>query len=310
MADDFSVSSLDFQEILENVATGVYVVTADRRIVYWNGAAEKITGFPENETVGFKCRETGLRHLDETGINLCENECPLVKSVKTGEKIEKRVWVHTKESSIKHILVKTMPFYKNGKVAGAVETFDDISQIDELERVNRELKEMSIRDELTDLYNKRELYEHLGAIVAKAGRGVRSAVLMIDIDKFKRINDRCGHLEGDRILVKLSERLKKNLRIEDMSFRPVSARFGGDEFVVILEMGEKTSKENVMIIAERISKSMNEIETCMGPLKASIGMTIVFENDSVEKLLKRVDEALYSSKISGEPVCAITEKRN
>ncbi len=305
MADDLSISSLDFQEILENVATGVYVVTADREILYWNKAAEKITGFPENEIVGLKCYETRLKHLDDNGVNLCKNECPLVKSVKTRKKIEEKLWVHTKDSSIKHILVKTIPLYRKGKAVGAVETFDDISQIDEIERINRELKEMSIKDELTNLYNKRGLYELLGSIIAKAGRGVKSAVLMIDIDKFKKVNDRCGHIEGDRILVKLSERLKKSLRIEDMIFRPVSARFGGDEFVVILEIGEKTSKENVMFIAERISKSLNEIETCVGPLKVSIGITPVFENDNAEKLLNRADNALYSSKISGKPVYTV-----
>ena len=302
MVDDFLFSSVNFKEILDNVATGVYVITKDRKIIYWNVTAEKITGFSKSEIINRKCPETPLKHIDDAGINLCENACPLVESIETGKKVEKRVWVHTKKGPVKHILVKTIPFYRNGRIIGVVETFDDISYIDELKKLNKKLKEISIRDELTSLYNRRELYRHLNIIISKVGRGLKFAILMIDIDKFKRINDCCGHLEGDRILVEVSKELKKNLRVEDTTFRPISVRFGGDEFVVIIEMGEKAPKESILTVAKRISESFSKIESCNGPLKASMGITLVFKSDTANDILKRADEALYSSKSSGKPV--------
>ncbi len=294
------IAVITMEDILNSTTTGIYFVTPERQILYWNKGAEEITGFSESEIVGKQCFETPLKHLDDKGTNLCEGRCPLVESIEKRERIERKVWVHTKEGKLKHIIVKAVPMYdKDGNIIGAVETFDDISLLDKLEKVNRKLKELSIRDPLTNLYNKREMYFHLKRAIVKSSRGTKMVVVFIDLNKFKKINDICGHLEGDRIIKDFSEKIKKAFREGDMLFRPRASRFGGDEFVVVLEIGESTDKK---MLTNRIGKIMEGFSTksCIGEINMAVGITYVKPTDDIEKILKRADSAMYKSKESGK----------
>ncbi|WP_036226034.1 diguanylate cyclase domain-containing protein [Mesoaciditoga lauensis] len=294
------IAVITMEDILNNTATGIYFVTPTRQILYWNKGAEEITGFSEGEIIGKKCFETPLRHLDDKGTNLCEGRCPLVEAIEKREKVEKKVWVHTKEGKLKHIVVKTVPMYdKSGNVVGAVETFDDISLLDKLEKVNKKLKELSVRDPLTNLYNKREMYFHLKRAIAKSSRGTKMVVIFIDLNKFKKINDICGHLEGDRIIKEFSEKIKRAFREEDMLFRPQTSRFGGDEFVVVLEVGEFVDEKMLTNRIEEIVKGFSA-KSCIGEINMAVGITYVKPTDDIEKILKRVDSAMYKSKESGK----------
>ncbi len=294
------ISGVSAEDILNSISTGIYFVTHDRQILYWNKGAESITGFTENEIVGKKCFETPLKHLDDKGTNLCEGYCPLVEAMEKKKRVEKKVWVHTKSGNLKHIIVKAVPMYdKVGQLLGAVETFDDISLIDKMKDMNKRLKELSIRDPLTNLYNKREMYFHLKRAIAKSSRGSKMAVIFIDLNNFKKVNDICGHLEGDRIIKEFSRKIRMALREEDMLFRPRASRFGGDEFVIVLEVNRFMNKKNLTKRIEEIMKGFS-IESCIGKINMAIGVTNVNTTDSIEKIFKRVDLAMYKSKKSGE----------
>jgi two-component system cell cycle response regulator len=290
------ISLITIKDILDNVATGVYFVSPDRLILYWNKAAEEITGFSENVIVGKKCFDTPLRHLDDAGENLCIGRCPLVEAIEKEERVEKKVWVHTKNEGLKHIIVKTIPMRDRfGDLIGAIETFDDISELDKLEVLNKKLKMLSTRDSLTNLYNKREMLSHLKKALAKAKRGKCMYAMLLDLNGFKNVNDKCGHMEGDKIIKEFSEKIQNVIREDDEIFRPTTSRFGGDEFVIILETD---CSSDVSALLKRLDdiKQRTFVKSCVGNIGTAIGITKIHEDDDIDMILNRADKAMYKSK--------------
>ena len=171
-------------------------------------------------------------------------------------------------------------------------TFKDITLQKSLETT---LKEQASTDPLTGLYNCRQ-FETL------AERGIRQAIednasytlLMIDIDKFKNVNDTYGHDVGDIVLKKLAQTMKDTFRKTD-----ILARYGGEEFIVFLSM---TSPQKAFIAAEHIRKAVEKLkiknEESLIPITVSIGVSDC-QSTNLEFLIKQADEALYHSKENG-----------
>ena len=172
-------------------------------------------------------------------------------------------------------------------------------QSNELEKAQIELKELANRDSLTNLYNRRYLSEISEELLLLAKRQtIPLSVLMIDIDKFKNINDTYGHDVGDEVIKLLANSLIKNVRQSD-----IVARLGGEEFVVILS---DSDIDNAQIKAEDIRKNIEKLEhklenSTIIKFTVSIGVSgYDIENDfSFDKVLKKSDEALYEAKESG-----------
>lgn len=159
-------------------------------------------------------------------------------------------------------------------------------------------RELSVRDELTQLYNRRHFQQMLPLEIKRSQRFQKPlAVLMIDIDYFKKFNDRYGHLAGD-------ECLKEFVRVVNAKIREVDffARFGGEEFVLILP---STSKEDGVVVAEKIIALVRQHEFKAGAgkmerLTTSIGLAAYPEDaKSVEELIDAADIALYEAKNTG-----------
>ncbi len=143
-------------------------------------------------------------------------------------------------------------------------------------------------DPLTGLQNRRGLDDALAAQFALMSRyGTPFSVAILDIDRFKQINDREGHLHGDRILRRLSRLLQESVRETD-----VVARYGGEEFVVVMP---QTDLEGVCAFADRLRQKA-EPETSV---TISGGVTVALDGDSAETLLARADAALYGAKTAG-----------
>lgn len=178
--------------------------------------------------------------------------------------------------------------------------------IDELERVRRQLelkqKELvvlneklhglSITDELTNIHNRRSYSKALADNLSLFNRTAHPfSLLMIDVDHFKHVNDTYGHLMGDQILIELAKILQHVSREHD-----VSARYGGDEFALILPY---TNKNNALKMAEMLRTTVEEASWNMQFVTLSIGVTTSKKGDTADKILARVDEALYQSKNNG-----------
>jgi diguanylate cyclase (GGDEF)-like protein len=176
---------------------------------------------------------------------------------------------------------------------------------DELKKSNEMLKQLSNTDPLTLLYNRRYMMEMLEKELKRANRkGTRLSLIMLDIDHFKRVNDRYGHQSGDQVLVAVANLAAAGLRSYDFT-----SRFGGEEFVVTLP---ETGHDDALMIAERI-RSRIQMYNFSGPLSelhatVSLGVatypteTIATTGD----LIRAADEALYRAKAGGRNrVCSM-----
>jgi len=169
----------------------------------------------------------------------------------------------------------------------------------DIEEKNRKLDELHIRDEKTNLYNYRHFKEHLIIDVERARRfNGDVALAMIDIDRFKRYNDRFGHVAGDKVLARIAEIIRQECRVTD-----IPARFGGDEFAVLFP---KTDRGTALDIAERLRNIIcaepfpHEGNQPGGQLTVSIGVAS-WPDDASDcyALINNADKALYRSKSLG-----------
>lgn len=165
-----------------------------------------------------------------------------------------------------------------------------------LSKQTERLRELSLRDELTGLYNRRHVNEQAGRILDRARRDGRPCcVALVDIDRFKAINDKFGHGVGDSVLVAVARTLRDGIRAGD-----IAARYGGEEFLVVFT---ETSSEEACRICERLretTESLPWVETAEGlEVTASFGVAGGNDWTEFETLVARADEKLYQAKKSG-----------
>jgi len=159
---------------------------------------------------------------------------------------------------------------------------------------NERLAELSRQDPLTKLWNRRHILSHIEQGLAWLNRGRPMAVVMIDLDQFKRVNDNRGHLEGDQVLQNVAEALRGSTREVD-----VAGRYGGDEFVIVLP---DTNQEEGRVAGNRFVTAIREVGMKFdpgNPMTASAGLSIARPGDTVETVLKRADDFAYSAKGKG-----------
>ena len=189
----------------------------------------------------------------------------------------------------------------DGRQQGRRVTVSDITARKEAEQ---QIRSLAYFDPLTGLPNRRLLLDRLGhALVSSKRSGQYGALLMLDLDHFKALNDTQGHDVGDRLLIAVAERMTSTLRAED-----TVSRLGGDEYVVMLEClgtNERAAASEAERIADKIRFALNDPYTLTSPDQAhyctpSIGLTLFRGlEDSVEVLLKQADVALYQAKDAG-----------
>ena len=156
---------------------------------------------------------------------------------------------------------------------------------------------LALTDELTGLYNRRYVLAHLNELLARMPEnGAGTAVMMFDIDYFKQVNDRFGHLAGDDVLHELAERALRQVRSVDLV-----ARVGGEEFVVVMP---ETNQAGAAVVADRMRLAVADDPFIIGSGKKlgvtiSIGVAITTEGETLDALLKRADDALYAAKNGG-----------
>jgi two-component system cell cycle response regulator len=165
------------------------------------------------------------------------------------------------------------------------------------ESVNNSIAQ-AVTDDLTGLYNRRYFDRHLNVLLGKAQSQERElAVMILDIDHFKAVNDSYGHDVGDIVLREFSARLKRNIRGVDLA-----CRFGGEEFVVLMP---DTDVVNAEVVAERVRQATAERPFDVGPrrpLSVTVSVGVSFNEtgaDTPETLIKRADVALYRAKREG-----------
>lgn len=284
-------------DILDSMYDGVYIVDRDRRILFWNKEAEKLTGFTRHEVEGRCCFDNVLIHVDPAGNSLCHGMCPLAKTLEDGKMREAEVLFHHKMGHRVPVLVRVAPIRDDkGEIVSAIEVFgENIPRIEARQRI-RELERLAMLDELTGLPNRRYLNDQLEARFAEFQRmGIPFGVLMIDLDRFKKVNDLHGHAVGDEVLKMVSRTMENNSRPYDLV-----GRWGGEEFLAIVP---KAGVEILQGVAERyrilISSSVIFHGNQPVQVTASFGGVLVRQGDSSDDLIERADANLYVSKEKG-----------
>ncbi|AUT03254.1 REC domain-containing diguanylate cyclase [Nostoc sp. CENA543] len=284
------------EAIINSMACGVVVTCNHGCIQMMNPMAEQLTGWQQNEAIGKAFTDVLSlvdKDMDEVIGNLAK------QAVQVGEVVNlpENCILISKEGKEIPIGDNIAPIRDhNGRVTGAVLVFQDITQ--------RKLTELQILrnafcDGLTGIPNRTLFLDRLKQAVERSKRrsDYRFAVLFLDLDGFKGINDRFGHSMGDDFLVAIARRLESCVRSCD-----TVSRFGGDEFAVLLE--EIKDINDVINVAKRIQDTLglpislngNQIYTT-----ASIGITLSHgHTDEPERILRAADSAMYRAKQQGK----------
>ena len=171
------------------------------------------------------------------------------------------------------------------------------SLINERDRMIENLRKLSIKDPLTDLYNSRYFYEQLEKEITRSDRYFHPlSLIFIDIDNFKSVNDSYGHMVGDKAILMIAKKMKASLRSLDTAYR-----FAGDEFTVILP---ETDANQAEVVADRIRSEMeNErlviFEKQISKITLSIGIAEYVRNEEMGQFIHRADVNMYQAKQSG-----------
>jgi diguanylate cyclase (GGDEF)-like protein/PAS domain S-box-containing protein len=299
--DDAYYSSQVLRRALEALSHGITITDPhqpDNPIVYANAAFEHLTGYSAEEAIGRNCRflqgsERNQPSLEEVRAAIREErECRVV--VRNNRKDGTLFWQDLSISAVHD---------EQGRLTHFVGVHIDIT---ERKLEQDRLAHQALHDPLSGLPNRILFLDRLQHALALIERhGGQLAVLFMDLDDFKIINDSLGHEAGDRLLVSVTERLSSRLRAED-----TAARLSGDEFAFVLE--DSTRNEAVRL-AERIAQMLRDPFVLGGRevfVSASIGIALGEATTSTDgqELLRRADLAMYRAKRSGKATYALFEE--
>ncbi len=270
------------EQLLNTSVDGIFILSPSFQINYVNQGASQILDFTKTELIdknlsfilaGSKEETKYIQQMlrEKGGIQNYETE--FIQKNKTQVPVNISFSCFKKESQ---------------KIHSILAIFKDITTQKDLEN---KLKEMSIKDGLTDLYNQRYFYVRLESEIERAKRQRHPlSLLLFDIDQFKTYNDCHGHLMGDKVLKAVGQIVKECTREHvDIGFR-----YGGDEFTVILP---ETDTSQAVLVADRIRISFQEKK--FNGLTLSIGVIAYKENFSVRSFIRFADNCMYNAKRSG-----------
>jgi len=279
---------------LQSIADGVITINQDNKVQYMNPVAEQLTGFSNNVAIGQDIETvfnvvdlpTGLK-VNHQLLNYLQRKTqasPQARSIllnKNGEE-------YTIRATVGEIQAST------AVEAGIVLAFSDVTETTNL---LDQMSHQATHDTLTNLPNRALLMDRLDHSIAFAHRNQHQiALLFIDVDKFKNVNDGFGHEIGDQLLREISNRLKANIRDED-----TAARLGGDEFVIVLDEIARTS--SIAVVTQKILANFEapfKLKNHEFYVTCSIGISVYPKDaEEAETLLKNADIAMYTAKDRG-----------
>ena len=278
------------QSILHNASDLIAIVRVDGTMSTVTGAVDDVFGSDWEAAQG-----TLLVHYvhpdDGAHVNAF---LARVREKPTGDSLESEWRLRYADGSWRHVSAVATNLLEDPKVGGLVVTARDV---DARKALEDQLRHRAFHDPLTGLANRALFYDRIEHALTREPRNDgHVAVLYLDLDDFKPVNDRFGHAAGDQLLVAVSERLRACVRSAD-----TVARVGGDEFGVLLE-GVPGPNEPVQS-AERVLAAFDEPFTIEGQslaLSISVGITLSEPEDGADDLIRHADLALYAAKRSGK----------
>ena len=285
-----SESESKFRSLIENMSEGLLQMDNDDYIMFTNNRFCEMTGYSESELFGKNA-------LD---LLLDEESCEIVRQAnqrrQEGVSETYELKIRTKSGDILWSLMGAVPISdRNGAIIGSMGVHTDIT---ERKRAEEQLLFNAMHDTLTGLPNRALLLEHLRNAIDRSVRynDKSFAVLFLDFDRFKIINDSLGHMEGDKLLVLIARRLEAAVRSGD-----IVARLGGDEFTILLD--NLTGMDEILHVVKRIQESL-KIPFLLGEREVFISTSIGIAMGKPgylkpEEILRDADIAMYRAKTYG-----------
>jgi diguanylate cyclase (GGDEF)-like protein/PAS domain S-box-containing protein len=280
-----------FRDLLETAPDGIVIVDGESRIVLVNRQTETLFGWSRDQLIGQSVEillPERFRHrhaLHRTSYSAADLELRPM-----GADLD--LYARRADGTEFPVEISLSPLRTDQGILVSAAVRD----VSERKQAQLELARQAVHDALTGLPNRVLVAERLEQALARSARtGSEVAVLFIDLDRFKLINDGRGHDAGDKLLVTVADRLRLVVRAGD-----VVARFGGDEFVVVCE--DQTAAFEAALVAERITEVLREPVVVDGQeifLSASIGIAVADGTGSPESLLRDADAAMYRAKDRG-----------
>ena len=270
------------RHVMNLCGEGIIVTDANAKIIEVNPAMCEITGYSREHIIG------NTPSIFKSGLHDKQFYKKMWLSLKKNGSLQGEIWDRKKTGEVEPRFLRIKTIYdEHGDIVNYVGMMQDNSKL-------LALSELANNDPLTGLANRRLFDERLQQSVVRSKRTGKSfALLYIDLDEFKKINDTRGHLVGDKVLQCVSTRLSKIIREED-----TVARLGGDEFAIILP--DVSLSDDVKRVCEKIKAELrsSHIDNCETyNVGSSIGYSIYPEQaDSIPQLLLRADQAMFFSK--------------
>jgi diguanylate cyclase (GGDEF)-like protein/PAS domain S-box-containing protein len=302
-------SNKKMDSLLQSLAEGAYGVDTHGNCTFVNNSFLRILGYEtEDELVGKHIHEL-IHHSHADGTHYPASECRIYAAYRNNveDHCADEVFWHKSGYAIQ-VEYWSQPIVVDGVVIGAIATFFDIT---ERKKMEQQIRHLALHDVLTNLPNRRLLIERISQAQLSSKRSLRYGALMfIDLDNFKPLNDAHGHEAGDKLLIEVANRLQKCVREMD-----TVARIGGDEFVVMLaelDTDESVSKQQAEKVSEKIRSILSEPYlinitnnegvnvTVEHYCTASIGV-VLFKGmtPSKEEIIKLADDGMYQAKSAG-----------
>lgn len=289
-------SEKTYRTLFETVPQGIVYQDASGRITSANPAAQRILGLTLDQLQQRGSVDPRWRAVHEDGSDFPGDEHPTMRVLATGEPVKDVVMgIVVPDRGPRWIQISAMPVFKDGRIDSAYACFEDITEQVEL---RRELSEQATTDYLTGAANRRSFMARLQTEFERLRRheDLRCALVSIDIDFFKRVNDSWGHAAGDEVLRHLTRQLRHATRQIDLV-----GRTGGEEFALLLP---DTGVGEALGLAERLRAQIAQSPATYNgrtiPFTVSIGVSALLPGDAdIEAALGRADRALYEAKAGG-----------
>lgn len=283
--------------IINNLKDGVYFVDTERRITFWNKAAEDITGYKKEDIIGKTCQSNLLNHIDRTGKPLCLLGCPLYSTILDGQHRKDEVFLRHRDGYRIPIIVNIFPIKENGEIIGAVEVFTRNSPTVYDDNLIEKLSGLAMNDQLTGLANRRKMESYLEYRLHELKAFNRKfCVIFLNIDDFSTFNNTYGHDAGDIILKNISKSISHNVRSTDLF-----SRWGGEEFLGAFEIKNDSEaaflaeKLRVLVAGSEMRYKGHDLS-----VTASLGVAIADHDDTIDSIVDRADALMYQSKKRGK----------
>ena len=289
-------SEIRFRSLLSDIPSiSVQGYRADGSTSYWNKASETLYGYSEQEALNNNLLDLIIPPAMHTQVrNAMEQMFHHGIPIPSAE-----VQLQRKDGSAVHVFSSHTQIAIPGQPA---EMFCIDIDISDRKRAEEEARYLALYDALTGLPNRRLLIDRVGQVMASSARtGMRAALLFVDLDNFKTLNDSRGHAVGDLLLMEVAQRLQHELREHD-----TVARLGGDEFVVVLQnlnSDTEAAAAEVRHLGEALLARLREPYVLAGQqhrVTASMGVSILCDHqEPIDDLLKQADMAMYRAKDAG-----------